>query len=482
MTLDTGEMQHVELHPTGGARRIRSLGNRVLDWDPAVVLLVLAGFVDATLFVWFIIARYWGWDVPTDVTFVPNDGWCLGPGYGLGVHCFGDFSLPAQLAAHRNPWSGLPTRNNYTAGALLVIKFFQALGSLSSSAQLELLAYLTTLTVGLLVPAFWAARGIEWSRKMLILALLGVTSIPVIVSFDRGNSVGFIAPVLLGLFVAMARGWERRTIALLVLATLVKPQFGLLVFVLLARRQYKQLAVAIVAILVTNFLAFLAWPSAFPQSIKVAYTTIMHYNGVQAVSAVWPTNLSFAHGIAVIDGAFRWLLGLSPGAPFANASGAVAADCFILLAGALIVVLGRRIPLAITIALLGSLASFGPTVSYSYYCVFAVPVGAALVHDHFGPHRSVGFVDARGLPPRLTRVACLCMAIAIALTVSRSIFPRFPGEVGAPGLPITTAELVPLVWALTIVVVIVAAVRDRLWASSCDTRAVSSAEPELLPV
>ena len=481
MTPDTDDMHYVELDSTRKAGRIRSLGKRVLNWDPAVVLLVLAGFVDATLFVWFIVGRYWGWDVPSDITFFPNDGWCLGRGYGLGVHCFGDFSLSAQMAGHANPWSGVPTPNNYTAGALLVYKLFQALGSLVGSSELGLLTYLATMTAGMLVPTFWAVRGSEWSRKMVIIALLGVTSIPVIVSFDRGNAIGFIAPVLLGLFVAMARRWARRTIALLVLATLVKPQFGLLVFVLLARRQYRQMAVALFAIVITNFLAFLVWPSGFPQSIKVAYTTIMHYNGIQAVSAVWPTNFSFAHGVAVVEGAFRWLLGRSPGAPFANASGAVVADCFILVACVLIIVLGRRIPLAITIALLGSLASFGPTVAYSYYCVFAVPVGAALVHDHFGPHGRVGFVDGRRLPPRLTRVAWLCLAVSIALTVSRSIFPRFPGEVASPGLPITTAELVPVVWGLTIVVVIVAAIRDGQWASSCDISPASSPGSELLP-
>jgi hypothetical protein len=101
------------------------------------------------------------------------------------------------------------------------------------------LAYLLTLTIAVLSPAIWAARGrAVWPGWWcsLPVARRPFQRGPVI---DRGDSVGFIAPIGLVFLVALCRRRWAIVAFTVVLAALVKPQFAFLAVVLFAARLWR---------------------------------------------------------------------------------------------------------------------------------------------------------------------------------------------------------------------------------------------------
>ena len=114
----------------------------------------------------------------------------------------------------------------------------------------------------------------------MVFVVCGAAAIPAWVVIDRGNSVGFLAPIGLIFLVALCRRrWGLVTI-MVVLAALVKPQFAVLAVALFAARQWRLGGTAAVGVVISNIAAYALWPRDFPQTIMQSMRNTLGYNNV----------------------------------------------------------------------------------------------------------------------------------------------------------------------------------------------------------
>ncbi|MCV7312346.1 hypothetical protein [Mycobacterium paraffinicum] len=94
----------------------------------------------------------------------------------------------------------------------------------------------------------------------MVSVALSAAAIPAWAVIDRGNSVGFVAPIGLVFLVALCRRrWGLVTI-IVILAALLKPPFVVLIVALLAARQWRWSALAVVGTGLLSLAAYLLWP------------------------------------------------------------------------------------------------------------------------------------------------------------------------------------------------------------------------------
>ena len=225
----------------------------------------------------------------------------------VGRHCFSDYSLVVSYGMRPDPWEPFPLPNfksainNYSAAGMVPHMFFGFLGNWLHAPQLGLLGYLLALTAACLTPAVWAARGARGLERVVVFMALGVAAIPMWTAIDRGNSVGFVVPVALAFLVALCRRRWRLVAIMVVLATLVKPQFVVLVVALFAARQWRWGGVALGGAFITNLAAYLLWPRNFPTTIlQSIHNAIGFGSGGSSASGADLYNMSFAEGLLMI--------------------------------------------------------------------------------------------------------------------------------------------------------------------------------------
>ena len=154
---------------------------------------------------------------------------------------------------------------------------FGLLGKWLGASRLGLLAYLFALTIAVLSPALWAARGARGLERVVVFVACGVAAIPAWVAVDRGNSTGFVVPIALVFLVALCRRrWGLVTI-MVVLAALVKPQFAVLGVALFAARQWRLGGIAVVGVVISNLAAYLLWPRDLPETIAQSIHNTLDY-------------------------------------------------------------------------------------------------------------------------------------------------------------------------------------------------------------
>jgi hypothetical protein len=416
----------------------------------------------------FVLAQYFSGNVLSSLLYVPQDCWFGGA--RVGNHCFADYSAQVTSAMRPNPWahvgpSSMP-QNPYPPAAMAPYLLFGLLGKWLESAHLVLFIYLFAMTVAVLTPAVWAARGARGLERVLVFVACGAVAIPAWAAVDRGNSVGFLAPVALFFLVALRRQqWGLVTI-MVVFAALLKPQFAVLVVALFAARQWRLGGIAIAGVAIPNLTAYLLWPQDFPETIAQSIHNAHGY-GYFYQQMSYP-NISFAKVLLMLPDQFKALQsgGRVPDGFLAGPRALIGYVILVLVVAA-ILALGRRIPpVMVGIALLAT-ASFFPAVTYRYYLVFVVAVAALVVRDPDGPPGS-GIFD--GLGDRRRVVGC-CVSLAAALSIAHVILP-------GPAIPVvvpvqagvfdrfnvttvfdTTALVTPLLWLIACGVIIVSYAR-----------------------
>ena len=144
--------------------------------------------------VYCVLTQYFFVDVLSSLTYQPND--CF-PNWAtkLGRHCFNDYGMFALVGVLPNPWE--PYRTAYPAGGLVPLMIFASPAAWLHAPRLGLFGYLLALTIAVFTPAVWAARGARGLERVVVFVALGAAAIPAWVVIDRGNSVGFVAPIAL---------------------------------------------------------------------------------------------------------------------------------------------------------------------------------------------------------------------------------------------------------------------------------------------
>ncbi len=409
----------------------------------------------------FVLAQYYSVDVLASLTGVAEDCW-LDWGAQIGRHCFSDYAITADEGMRPNPWGPYPTFLpwdnyqagwvNYPAAAMVPHLLFALPAKLLGAPQLGLIAYLLALTIAVLAPAFWASRGARGLERLVVFVVLGAAAMPAWAVIDRGNSVGFLAPIALVFLLALRRERWRLVTITVVLAALLKPQFAILAVALFACRQWRLGGLALGGVVISNLAAYLLWPRDFPRNIMQSIHGVLGYGG-SPYAVTSPYNVSFASGLFHVTNRVAPLFGYGVLALFVV--------CVLLL--------GRRIPpVMVGIALL-PMATLFPFQAFKYYLVFALPIAALVVRDPDGPP-GWGIFDRLAKLGDHRRAVGIWVSLAVSLSIAWIALPSPPtqaliaGQKGTIGI-VGTAPLVPTTVAVT----------SLLWLVTCAAILVSYA-------
>ena len=439
----------------------------------------------------FVLAQYYSVDVFSSLTYIPEDCW-FDWGTNVGRHCFADYAWVASFAMHPNPWlhllpPGWPD-NPYPAAALVPPLVIGSLAKWLGAPWLGLAVYQFALTLAVLRPALWAARGARRLERIVVFVACGVAAIPAWVAVDRGNSTGFVVPIALVFLVALCRRRWGLVVIMVVLASLVKPQFAVLGVALFAARQWRWSGIAVVGVVTSNLAAYLLWPRDFPRTIAQSIHNTLGYGTYNDETSYG--NVSFAKGLLfIVDGIKAQQTGGTLPAGFLAGPRALIGYLILLLVIVSVIALGRRIPpVMVGIALLAT-ASLSPAVTYRYYLVFVLPIAALLVRDPDGPPGS-GIFDRLG---DRRRVIGICVSLAAVLSMVPIVLPgprlQLPvpihtGDLGAATgstlVNSTTVTVTPLLWLIACAAIIVSYARRPVsgaWTDAPTTEVSGEGQP-----
>ncbi len=430
----------------------------------------------------YVLTQYYSLDVISSLVSTPDDCILDWPSR-IGRHCFGDYQLPLSWGMRANPWAPYPlffppdyqpAHNNYPAAAMLPQLIFGFVGKGLHAPLLGLLGYLLALTIAVLTPALWAARGTRGAERVVVFVVCGAAAIPAWMVIDRGNSVALLAPIGLVFLVALRRGRWGLVAAMVVLAAMVKPQFAVLVFALFAVRQLRMGGFSAAGVVVCNVAAYLLWPRDFPASIAQSIHAALNYGSPQL--ALGMRNVAFGRALLLIPDGIKsyqpgW--GKIPDG-FLAGPRSLAGYAVLLAIDVAVLVLGRRIPPVLTGIMLLAGASLFPALVFHYYLVFVLPVAALVVRDPDGPP-GTGIFDQLAAEGIRRRAVGICVSLAVALSISQfaasakpvdePVFGQiagYPGVIGVVGtrpLVVTTLILVPIAWLIACTVIAVSYAR-----------------------
>ncbi|KUH75772.1 hypothetical protein AU184_15390 [Mycolicibacterium novocastrense] len=437
-------------------------------------VLLVSAFSATTAYV---LSQWFAVDVPASLLSVPEDCW-LDWGIGFGRHCFSDYALTVDTGLRANPWtypiflpwdSTQPFLIGYPAGGMLPGVIFGVPAQWLGAPQLGLVLYLMALTLAVLLPAIWAAKGTRGLERVVVFVALGAAAVPIWAVIDRGNTAGFLVPAALLFLIALRRQrWGLVAIAV-ILAALVKPMFAILVVALLAARQWRMAGLAVVGVGISNIAAYLLWPRDFPSTIVQTIRNLSIDPSFESLISL--RNLSFGRALLVVPDMMKFAQtgGELPDDYLAGARSLIGYAVALLIMVALFV-LGRRIPPVLVGIVLLATATLLPPVVFSYYLVFALPVAAVIVRDPEGP-RASGIFDYLSVKGDRRRFVGICTSLAVALSIAQMALPgqaseaQIFGQLGAQGLigttlvVGTTVFLTPFLWIATCVSIIVSYAR-----------------------
>ncbi|TDK95909.1 DUF2029 domain-containing protein [Mycobacterium paragordonae] len=414
----------------------------------------------------FVLSQYYSVDILSSLLYAPYD--CMADwGMKVGRHCFSDYAIPVSFGMRANPWEPYPLylppdfkplHNNYVAAGMLPLMVFGVIGNWLNTPMVGLLTYLVLLTVAVLSPAVWAARGARGVERIVVFVACGVAAIPAWMAVDRGNSVGFVVPVALVFLVALCRRRWGLVAVMVVLAALVKPHFAVIGVVLFAARQWRVGGITVAAVVVSNVAAYALWPRDFPHTFAQSFQNIFAY-GASRMS-VSDGNVSFAKALlAVPDGMKAGATGGLVPEGFLAGPRAVIGYVVLALVVVSVLALGRRIPPVMAgIALLAT-ASLFPAVSNRYYLVFALPVAALVARAPDGPPGS-GIFDRPEIVGGRRRAVGVLTSLAGAFSIAQIALPDHPSRVQILG---PSGEL----WAVVTLVVTTVLFASMFWLSTC---------------
>jgi hypothetical protein len=411
-----------------------------------------------------VVAGYFGVDVFASLTYLSVDLNCLTDHpatEAIGVHCFGDYYQVVDFTLRADPWSG--RHSIYPAAGMLPNLLFGRIGFALNAPRVGLILFLLLLAVAVMVPAWWASKDKTISIRLITIALFGIVSIPALMTLDRGSSVGLVTPALLAFLIGLRTHNHRLTVVSIMLASLVRPQYFLLVAALAIQRKWKHFFATLALVVATNLVAYLFWPSRLPGTIVESIFKALPFGGCYSLANPYPANVSFARGLYELELLFRTVLGLPLAESWTNdASRFIGPSIFVALTIALFI-LRKTIPAHIVGVLILAATSLFPATIWSYYLVFAIPVAAIALRDPSGvePDRFVwrGVFDSDRIDGRKS-AAVLLVVLATAFTLTRLLIPSIV-TVAIIGNPVrsdllaTTSDLIPLLWLVAAIAVVI---------------------------
>lgn len=252
----------------------------------------------------FFLGSYSNFNLAQSLSFYSSDGWCLGDKFLFGPHCFGDFGLPVtQVAAGTDVWTHSPP-SNYSALTNIIFKLFYQI-YLGLGYDQTLVLYLISILFSYIYIVQDATKGLPSNKRILVMTLIGLSSPAVLITLDRGNSVGFIA---LPLYLFLKSGMYGRNKSLLlwgVLLVLMRPQFILVILVFAFLKKWSLMTRFTLLTALTYILTFAIWD--FDKTIinlKLFLFSLVRYSDIP-IGILWPYNYSITNSITLAFSKFE---------------------------------------------------------------------------------------------------------------------------------------------------------------------------------
>lgn len=251
---------------------------------------------------WWVAGSYFGLDTFYSRSFQGADTWCDPSIQGLGVHCWGDY-YSLTLAFTLNPESPYlgeyPTA--YAPAGLLFIQAFNQLSLFFGQPAMGLVLYLG-LMISTISWSIWKGTfGLKLENRIVLFATLTLFAPPIVMVLDRGNTVGFLVPLLVWYFQALRDGKNSQIIVAVALMSIIKPHFGVMVIALFISGKVLVALKSALMVGIVNVLPFLIiWGNEFLTYMNQWLLVFFGYQGVSSPSNPFPTNISFSHSSLII--------------------------------------------------------------------------------------------------------------------------------------------------------------------------------------
>lgn len=427
--------------------------NWIKDMPTAGVLLPIQGI---SLLCWWIAGSYLGFDVYSSRSFPSGDGWCESASQGFGSHCWGDYYYPLFLVLSQpNPW--LEYQNPYPAASLIPFLIAHFLGSATGLAQAGLVIFLGTMTL-LIGWSVWAAtKGMALEPRLVLFTTLTLFSPPLVNALDRGNSVGFIIPLLVWLYSSLRNQSENQGVLAIVLLTVIKPHFAVLLFLFLLRGQFKALIKGILVGGTIHVLGFLVVAGdRFPINIYDSLVRIVSYQNLSSVESGWPQNISFAQSLYSLAYFFRGEQNSTIVTDFLATNQGLIGPIVLLTMLLTITIFRSTLTNTQVAIIVTSLIVMTSSTSYYYYAIFAIPGLLAVTQMKQGSGVTM-FSNHLDQTPISKRINFILWSALVLTLVQLPIYQLDSNDV----IITTTANLVGGVWIGAYVLVFAVLLKGR---------------------
>jgi hypothetical protein len=381
------------------AQLIRRLSAWLFSFPTGPTLVLIQGVAAWT---WWVAGSYFGLDTFYSRSFLGNDSWCDPPSQGLGVHCWGDY-YSLTLAFTLNPESPYlgEFRTAYAPAGLIFIQLFNLLGLLLGQPAMGLVIYLVLMMSTIGWSVWKGTLGLKLDSRILIFATLTFFAPPVLMVVDRGNTVGFLIPLLIWYFYALRVGKYSQLAVSVALMSIIKPHFGVLVLALFVSGKVLVALKSALMVAIVNILPFIIlWGSESIAYIEQWLLVFFGYQGVSSPANPFPTNISFSHSLFIIATGLN-NLGLVESSPFLSwvesnyglVGFAVGFLVLLLVSGFRAILTQTQISILVI-----SCISLLSGTTYMYYAVFAIPILLTFIRldEKFNKRQSSAYTKKTG--------------------------------------------------------------------------------------
>lgn len=264
----------------------------ITSWGKRL-LLILSMFFALSFASILVLGSYYDQPITQALSYEVDDLNCDTSIQGFGRHCFSDYQIPNIYLDEPNLWEEM----QYSPTALIPHIFANESSKLIGD-RAALLAYLFILASAVMVPSIVVVRK-TWfqTRNVLPLLLLGVATIPFVFTIDRGNSVGFVVPLLMIVAFRLREKADWTVTVAIIGAAAIRPQFALLAIGLIAFSQFKQFAIAAVGSVFINVAPFLLIRGDRTENFSNWLGNVFEYQNYSSFGEIYPVQLSLVQGL-----------------------------------------------------------------------------------------------------------------------------------------------------------------------------------------
>jgi hypothetical protein len=252
-----------------------------------------------------LITSYLGLNYSESISAVVDDDWCSSKLEGVGIHCFSDFYQISQFSKLDIPWlNGTP----YTPISIFIMKIISNDFFISISIKLPLFINQILLIGCIIFPFIYHWKNLNTTEKYsnkFLLIIIGFST-PVLMTFDRGNSVYLLFPFMYFIFKGFLSENYMQVAMLIGLAGIIRPQMMMLVLIFLPMINWKAVIISLGTFMVGLLASFLLFPGNLFSNAARWLQNISSYQTYTDIPSL--RNYSFANFIGLLKGSFEVML------------------------------------------------------------------------------------------------------------------------------------------------------------------------------